>query len=340
MNIQKLIEKDYLELIIQIISISVSLFITAILFIGEKSGIKSLTSIVFVSLIISLILQVIVSALKIFFKSHAVTFAEKIYIEEELKQYKNRLSKVSLEARQISAINYIVHFSIFLLGLFLKSCKNNDEDSNSFKEFLSTIIYRIFFTQIQEIFEQTENEYFSSAIYLYDSKTELLWDFGVGGKDKQISYKYSTGRVWFKDDNGHVCYCFRNKEEMCHEDLEKQIKSVRLGPWKPKDSDIMHYRSAITLPIFKDNGEIRGVFCITSNKPGCFSIAASDNKVKDEIVNIRMAKINAIRILNELITIAFNEFYGNENPPIPREEIEKNKDYIMDRNPTIIEKIN
>lgn len=332
-----LIRRDYINLSLQILSAGVTFLVavSAWLYYSDFIYKQQLITTSIILLIISFILQMGMIFFKVKSDSHMITYAEKLKIEDELKSFKERLTKISEESRQLNCLSYIVHISAYLLNTFYHSNERGEENEESFKAFLTAIIYKVFFTSIQAVFEKDCDEYFSVAIYLYDGAHNLLWDFGVGGKDKQIHHQYKPGRLWHLNDNGHVCHCFRTQQELIHDNIEEQIKAVKLGPRFPKADDSRHYKSAITLPIFVEGNAIRGVFCITSNKINCFrreSISKIDEIKKEynELDYILDTKINLIRILNEVVSLAFNMFYGNNTPNAPESVLSEptNKEYL------------
>ncbi len=336
-NLISLIRGDYINLSLQVLSAVVTFLVAALALLYNSNTIykQQLIGLSITLLIVSFLLQIGIIFFKVKSDSHMVTYAEKLKIEDELKSFKERLTKIASESRQLNCLSYVVHFSTYLLNMFYHSNERGEENEESFKAFLTAIIYQVFFTSIQSIFEKDCDEYFSVAVYLYDGEHNLLWDFGIGGKDKQIHHKYKPGRIWHLNDNGHVCHCLRTQQELIHDNIEEQIKAVQLGPRFPKTDDARHYKSAITLPIFIDGNAIRGVFCITSNKINCFRREATTKtdelkKEYNELDYILDTKINLIRILNEVISLAFNLFYGTNTPSVPESVLNEpsNKEYL------------
>jgi hypothetical protein len=296
-----------LSILFKTLAIIISAFATLLLVLGEFILKEDATWLI-VAAICLIVVTVIIEIIRIIYdireEDDIIKLGALLDENRDLKTKKNTLTDALYFYRklvgQYSVIAVTLHKCCEVLRERFFSCEIGDD--TCFKEVLKEVIYENFYNSVNEMFLTSRDEYFSIAIYLYDKGHEVLWDFGVGAKNKKITQVYKPGRTWSKDSNrSYVSYCFRQGEDV-------KINNIADDSIKQGIDYESHYGSAYLCPLFIHNDKKRGVFCITSNKTNAFN---------DEIMQ------RLIFSLVNVIALVFNIFYKDKNPIIPEEQLKE-----------------
>ena len=129
--------------------------------------------------------------------------------------------------------------------------------------------------------------------------------------------KGTKGRDWEIGD-GHIGLAFKRKKIILHNNIAEELKPQ---PEKSCELDNFFYVSAITIPIYINNyDEIdknapRGVFCITSNKEGCFDNILNKNELAYN--SIYKTKQDCLLLIVEMIEYLFNTVFDKTDSMLP-----------------------
>lgn len=237
---------------------------------------------------------------------------QKTIENKELSKDRTDLLNITFETRELLmfAFNYLV---ISKSDKFTQTIKN--KNIKDVKDILGKYFKEILFYKLPSFFGQVKDERFSMAIYLFDSEQNILWDF-LSKKHPKINSKEDAGRNWKLNATSHIAFCFNHRCELIHSNIERRFSEFGLTSENTNEEDLENYKSAITLPIYFNNGnnrQIAGVFCLTSNNIGTFHELSE--QITDPVYSI---KITALRFIVETLSNNLELLYDNNVNNIKR----------------------
>ena len=274
---------------------------------------------------ITIVTMLIVAIISVFYehkKEDAYIYSEflqKDIENKELQKDRSDLLNLVFETREF--MSFVFNFFVFSKKLESREIFASRNIQKT-KQILDEYLKGYLFHKLRFIFGICKNEHFSLAIYLYDKKSKILWDF-LSKKDPIINKHEDSGRDWKTSECSHIAFCFNHQIEIMHSDIPKRFKEFGLPNTNSKDKDIENYKSAITLPIFfRQNNKktIVGVFCLTSDNIGTF------HELTDEITDpVYSLKIFLLRFLVETISEILSLLYNNNENEISKPKTSDSK---------------
>lgn len=240
---------------------------------------------------------------------------KKDYIEEiyKLRQIeKQQIQLVQILNNMNGEIFSNTTWSILLLKLtstilnFIQSSDRNDSQKilNLIKEKIITTIFDYLTPTLDK------GEHITLALYLLDENNNILVDY-VSKKSK-IMPKGEHGRNWDVNSESQIAHTYRSGQYHVFYDIQKFLPGLAQN--EEREQDNLFYRASITYPLRYNNinNVIRGVFCITSNKPGAFS-GTNNNQ---DINKLFLLKQNIIFTICSLIEMLLNCSFPSSNSEI------------------------
>lgn len=271
---------------------------------------KSLTIGLKVIIVIICFLVFIVSLYNCWNECIKKDFIEALY---KSRQIENKYNKLTTQINQLSnEIHTTTTWAVALLRLsktiidFINSenIHNTDELNLLIKNKVINWLYDNLNTTLNK------GEYITIAIYIHDNQTDKLVDYI--SKKSDIMPKGKRGRSWNINSESQIAHTFRSKKYHVFYDIQKFLPGLLLDEKREFDEEF--YRASITYPLcfYDKESTIRGVFCITSNMPGAFSLEKDNNK-NDDMNKLYSTKQNLIFTICTLIELLLNCAFPNSN---------------------------
>lgn len=233
-------------------------------------------------------------------------FIEALYNYKEVENKNIKL--VQLSNNISNEIFRNTTWSILLLKLYSTIIDFiNSKNSQDIEMLLSLLKDKIINT-LYDYLSSTLNigEHITLALYLFDEQNNVLIDYV--SKKSNVMPKGEHGRTWSINSESQIAHTFRSGKYHVFYDIQKFLPG--LSSDEKQELDELFYRASITYPLryYDDNNTIRGVFCITSNRPGAFSTDESDIDVNTnfDINKLLIIRQNIIFTICALIETLLN----------------------------------
>ena len=186
---------------------------------------------------------------------------------------------------------------------------NNQEILNLIKDKIITIIFDYLTPTLDK------GEYITLALYLLDENNNMLIDYT--SKKSKVMPKEEHGRSWDINSESQIAHTYRSGQYHVFYDIQQFLPGLSQN--EKREQDELFYRASITYPLcyYNTNNTVRGVFCITSNKPGAFS--GSNNN--PDIGRLFLLKQNIIFAICSLLEMLLNNVAPASNNDLLSERI-------------------
>lgn len=240
-------------------------------------------------------------------------FIETLY---NSRQIENKYIKLKTDINNISNEIYSnTTFALILLKIsntIIDFINSNERNNN---QALYALMQNRIINCLYDYLTPTLNkgEHITIAVYLFDETNNILVDFV--SKKSNIMPKGKRGRNWSINSESQISHTYRSKKYHVFYDIQKFLPGLSENEKRPFDEEF--YRASITYPLrfYDENNNIRGVFCITSNMPGAFSlnIAGETETPNDNLNKLFTTKQNLIFSICTLIELLLNQTFPDSN---------------------------